>query len=149
MRRKIDALELQTRHTSPDIPVSDFPLRGVPMLFKIRDERRTEMAIGLLATINGHVAAKRVQRLFSDTKRATVARSADHAGTSEIFNHARDCGIHLARRHDEIADHPSFGTVALKTSAHQDCLPCRPGTDKTRQAKIRRPRDDALLARRQ
>src|SRR5262249_17245664 len=119
------------------------------MLFKIRKERRTEMATGLFATIDGHVTAKRVQRLFSDTKRAPAARSADHARTSEIFNHARDCSIHLAWRHDEIADHPSFGTVALETSAHQDCLPCGPGTDKTRQAEIRRPRDDALLARRQ
>src|SRR5262249_15667244 len=149
-RRKIDALELQTRHTpSPDLPVSDFPLRGVPMLFKICNERRTEMAISLFATIDGHVAAERIQRFFSDTKRTTVARSADYARAGEIFNHARDCSIHFLCWHDEIADHPSFWTIALETSAHQDRLPCGAGTDKARQTEIRRPRNDALLARRQ
>ena len=91
------------------------------------------MAIGLFAAIDGRVAAERIQWFFSDTKRTTVSRRADHARASEIFNHARDRVIHIPRRHDEIADHASFGTVALETPAHQDRLPRRPRADKARQ----------------
>src|SRR5258705_12793837 len=56
------------------------PIVSIPILFEIADQRRTEMAIGLLAGIHGHVAAKRVQRLLRDAQRAPVSHGALGAG---------------------------------------------------------------------
>ena len=65
-------------------------LRRVPVLFQIGDQRRAEMAIGLLSGIDRHVAAERVERLFADAEGAPVAGGADHARAGEILDRARD-----------------------------------------------------------
>src|SRR5262245_63852940 len=103
----------------------DFPLRGVPVFFKICDEGRAEMAIGLLTAIHGHVAPECIERFFAHAKCPSVTCSADHAGASEIVDHARNRRVQLIGRHNEIANHASFRTVALESAATHDGLPCR------------------------
>src|SRR5258708_39847175 len=74
--------------------VSRLAIVRIPILFEIADQRRTEMAIGLLAGIHGHVAAKRVQRLLRDAQRAPVAHGAHGAGAGPPGNCALDRVVH-------------------------------------------------------
>src|SRR5208337_4715660 len=57
----------------------DFSLCRVPVFFQIRDQCRAEMAIGLLAAIDRHVAAENVERFFADAEDAPITGGADHA----------------------------------------------------------------------
>ena len=51
----------------------------VPMVFEIGDQRRAEMAIGLLAGIDRHVVAKHIERFLRDADGAAVAGCAHYA----------------------------------------------------------------------
>src|SRR5689334_16814425 len=73
-----------------------FPLLRVPVLLEIADQRRREMAIGLLARVDGHVAAELIERLLGDTKGAPVPRRAHDAGVREARNDPRERRIHVA-----------------------------------------------------
>src|ERR1044072_8971715 len=80
------------------------PLLRVPVLFEIGDQRRAEVAIGLLARVDRHVAAELVERVLGHTKRATVAGRADDSSIGEPRHHAVERRVHLARRDDLVAD---------------------------------------------
>src|SRR5665213_2887073 len=101
------------------------------MFFEIGDQRRAEMAIGLLAAIDRHVAAEHIERLLTDTKGAPVAGRADHARTGEIIDHLIERLLHFAMRHDLVADHAAFRTVAIESAANHDQLPRNAGADET------------------
>src|SRR4029079_9539362 len=58
---------------------SHFSLLRVPVLLEIGDQRRREMAIGLLARVDRHVAAELVERLLRDTDGTAVAGCTDDA----------------------------------------------------------------------
>ena len=55
----------------------------VPMALQVGDQRRAEMAHGLLARIGGEVAAKHVEWLLHDTECAPVADCAHRARASQ------------------------------------------------------------------
>src|SRR5581483_4313673 len=92
---------------------SDFALRGIPILFKICDQRRAEMAIGLFAAVDRHIATAQIERLYADTDGAAISGCADHARTGEVSDDPGNSGIHLIRWYDQIADHSAFGRVAV------------------------------------
>src|SRR5262249_42414850 len=104
------------------------------MLFKICNQCRAEMAVGLLTTIDRHVAAERIKRFFTDTESAPVPCSTDHAGRGEIVTHPGDGLLHLIGWRNDIANHATFGAVAFESAPHHDRLARRAGAHETRQA---------------
>ena len=60
------------------------------MLLEVAHERRAEVAEGLLAGVDGAVAAEDVERLFRHAERLAVADGADRAGTRQAFDHTVD-----------------------------------------------------------
>ena len=55
----------------------------VPLALEIGDQRRAEMAIGLIARVGGEIAAKQIERLLADADGAAVRRGADRARTGQ------------------------------------------------------------------
>src|SRR6516165_7371931 len=53
----------------------------VPVALEICDQGRAEVAIGLLARIDGEIGAEHIERLLRDAGGAPVARRAHHART--------------------------------------------------------------------
>src|SRR6266446_10540072 len=92
--------------------VSRLSVLSIPILFEIADQRRTEMAIGLLPGIDGHVAAKRFQRLLRDAEGAPVAHGAHGAGAAPCGNHALDRVVHRTGDDGFVADQSSLRAVA-------------------------------------
>src|SRR5258708_17931455 len=86
--------------------VSRLAIVRIPILFEIADQCRTEMAIGLLAGIHGHVAAKPVQRLLRDAQRAPVAHCTHGAGTAPRGNHTLDRIVHRTGGDGFVTDEP-------------------------------------------
>src|SRR3954464_14275949 len=79
---------------------SHFPLLRVPVFFQIADQRRGEVAVGLLARVDRHVPAELIEGLLRDTKRAPVAGRAHDAGIRKARDHPIERRIHLAGWHD-------------------------------------------------
>src|SRR3954469_17389879 len=52
-------------------------LVSTPVLLQVADERRAEVADGLLAGVQRHVLAERVERLLADAHRPPVGDAAD------------------------------------------------------------------------
>src|SRR6185437_2285151 len=71
-------------------PVSGLSVSCVPVALEIGDQRRGEVAIGLLARIDGGVAPKRIERLLADPDGAAIADGADGAGAGEPLDDAVD-----------------------------------------------------------
>src|SRR4051812_399306 len=92
------------------------------MALEVADERRREVAIGLLARINGEIVAEHVERLLGDADGAAVAGRADHARAGEPRHHALDAFIHRAGLDDLVADQPSFRAVAVEPTFVLDGL---------------------------
>src|SRR5215471_14870270 len=111
----------------------DFSLRGVPVLFEICNQCRAEMTVGLLTTIDSHIAAENIERLLADAEGAPVAGGADHARRREIVTHLDDGLLDLIRRRNHIANHATLGAVAFEAAAHHDRLARRAGAHETRQ----------------
>src|SRR5689334_10237124 len=106
------------------------------------------MAISLLAAIDRHVTPEGIERLFPGAKRPPIAGRADHSRAGEILHYLRNGLVHLVWRHDEIADPASLGAVALKATAHHDCLPRHARAYEPRQPQVGGARNNAFLARR-
>src|SRR5215469_8296815 len=92
------------------------PLLRAPMPLEIGDESRAEMARGLLAGIDRHVAAEGVERLLADAEGAAVAGGADDAGAGEGVDDARERRIHRLGRRDLVADEAALGAVAFEAA---------------------------------
>src|SRR5262245_64795796 len=105
------------------------------------------MAIGLFTAIHSHVTAEDIERFFSNTECTPISGGTHHARGCEIVTHFDDCLLDLIRRRDDITDHAAFGAVAVEAATHHYCLTRRARTNKTGQAQIRSPRDNAFLAR--
>src|SRR5689334_5544372 len=86
----------------------------VPVALEVRDQRRAEVAIGLLARIHCAVTAEIVERLLRHPKGAPVADRAHGAGAGQAGHDALDRGVHLAGGRDLVADQPALGAVALE-----------------------------------
>ena len=130
------------------LPSSASVLR-VPIALEIVDQSRAEMAIGLLARIDRHVAPEEVERLGADAEGATIGDRADGAGRRQAGDDPVDRRLHCGCGGDFVADQPSFGTVAGKPALILDELPGEPIADEARQAQIRSAGNDAFFARRQ
>src|SRR5215472_2510917 len=120
----------------------------VPIAFKIRYQRRAEMAKSLFARIDRHVAAKYIKRLFRDAKCATIAGGADHARTGEIVHDPLQRAVDFRGSGDLIADQASSRRVAVEPAAIEDRLARYPIAREAPQPKVCGARNDALLARR-
>src|SRR5665213_3183042 len=94
-----------------------------PVPFEIGDQCRAEMAGRLLARVDRHVAAERIERLLPDTNGAAIAGSADNAGTGEAVDHLIERRIHRRRGRDLVADEPPFRRIAIEPPAVEDRLP--------------------------
>src|SRR6266852_3733971 len=129
--------------------VSRLPIVSIPILFEIADQRRTEMAIGLLAGIHGHVAAKHVQRLLRDAEGAPVAYCAYSAGAAQRGNRALDRIVHRARGDGFVTDESSLRTVARDSLLQLNRPPGQAVASESRQPEIGSSRYDALFAGRQ
>src|SRR5262252_9936895 len=66
----------------------------VPVTLKICDQGRAEVAVGLLARIDGEIGAEHVERLLRDAEGAPVAGGAHHARTGQPLDHAFDGRVH-------------------------------------------------------
>src|SRR5579864_4038635 len=128
-------------------PVSGPSVPRVPVALEIGDQRRREVAIGLLARVNGGVAPKRIERLLADPDGAAVADGADGPSAGEPVDDAVDRGVHFGWWRDLVADQPAFGAVAIEAALVEDGLPRDAVADEARQAQIREAGNDSLLAR--
>src|SRR6185369_9891637 len=85
----------------------------VPVALEIGDQRRAEVAVGLLARVDREVGAERVERLLGDAKRAPVSGRTHHAGTGQPLHHPLDRRVHLAGFDDLIADQAALRAAAF------------------------------------
>src|SRR5215813_13102519 len=118
----------------------------VPVALEIGDQGRAEMAIGLLARVDGEISAEHIERLLRDADGAPVAGSAHDARRGQSFDHAFDGRVHFARGDDLVANQPPFRAVAVEPSLVLDRLPRDAVAGEARHAHIRRAGNDALLA---
>src|SRR5262245_6405013 len=95
----------------------------VPVALEICDQGGAEVAIGLLARIDGEVGAEHIERLLRDAEGAPVARGAHHARIGQPLDHALDGRVHLAGFDDLVADQPPFRAVAVEPAFVLDRLP--------------------------
>src|SRR5438552_10906047 len=102
----------------------DFPVLRIPVALEIGDERRTEIAIGLVARIGGAIAAEEIERLLGDAEGTAVGGRTHNAGAGQFIDDAREGGVHVAGRGDLVADEPALGTVAEQLALILNGLPC-------------------------
>src|SRR6185437_1633533 len=123
------------------------PVLGVPVPFEIRNQRGAEMALRLLARIDGAVAAEQIERLLGDAKRTAIADGADRARVGEAGDDPVDRRVHPARWYDLVADHAAFRAVAFEAAFVLNQLPRDTVADEADEPQIGQARDDAFLAR--
>src|ERR1700757_1428255 len=95
----------------------------VPLALQIGDQRRAEMAIGLVAGVSGKIFAERIERFLADAQRAAVAHGADRTGTGQAGDDAVERRVHAARRRDLVADQVALRAVADELALVLDRLP--------------------------
>src|SRR5579862_6787164 len=84
----------------------------IPLALEIGDERGTEMAIGLVASVSGKIHPECVERLLADAQCAAVRGGADRAGAGEPGDDLFEGRVHRAGRRDLVADQAAFRAVA-------------------------------------
>src|SRR5262249_44385689 len=94
----------------------------VPVALEIADQRRAEMAIGLLAGVDLEISAQHVERLLGYAERTAVSRSAHHARIGQSVDHALDRAVHAPWLNELVADQPSLRTVAFQPALVLDRL---------------------------
>src|SRR3954470_17183703 len=85
----------------------------VPVALEIGNQRRAEVAVGLLARIDREVGAEHVEGLLGDAERAPVSGRAHDAGTGQPVHHPLDRRLHLAGIDDLIAPSATLRAVAF------------------------------------
>src|SRR3989442_6075340 len=136
------------RTTSPettDALVQPAALR-IPVPFEVFDQRRAEVAVGLLERVQGEIAPEQIERLLRNAESAPVRAGADHARTGQPLHDALDRAVHVASRDHLVADQPPLGAVALEPALGHDRLARNAVPGEARQAQVGRAGDDALLA---
>src|SRR4051794_38329989 len=111
---------------------SSASLVGTPVLLEVADQRRAEVARGLLAGVDGHVLAEDVERLLPDPERAPVGCPAHRAGARQLRRAALENRIHLAVLHDLVGE-----LLRRELGAGQDRLTRAAVADEARQAQVR------------
>ena len=91
---------------------SDFAVLRIPVPLKIGDERGAEVAKGLLAGVDGAIAAEKIERLLADAERSAIAERAHWTCARQAGYDALYRGIHSGGRRDLVADEPAFRAVA-------------------------------------
>src|SRR6202453_1351288 len=135
--------ERQKRRSS----ASELSVLRVPVALEIGDQRRTEVTIGLLARVDGGVAAKEIQRFLTNPDGAPFADGADRARAGEPLDDAVDRGVHLAGRRDLVANEAPLRAITLQSALVEDGLSRHAIADEAGQAQIREAGNDSLLAR--
>src|SRR5580704_10603962 len=121
----------------------------IPLALEIGDERGTEMAIGLVASVSGKIHPECVERLLPDAQRAAVRGGADRAGAGQAGYDAIERRVHGGGRRDLVADQAALRAVADELALVLDGLAGDAVTGEARQAQVGGARNDAFLARRQ
>src|SRR5207344_177013 len=119
----------------------------VPVALEIGDQRRAEVAVGLLARIDREIGAEHVERLLGDAERAPVSGRAYDAGTGQPMHHSLDRRVHLAGLDDLITDQAALRAVAFDPALVLNRLARNPVAGEARQPHVRRAGNNALLAR--
>src|SRR5579859_2593480 len=114
----------------------DLSVMRVPLAFEIGDQRRAEMAIGLVARVGGKILAEQVERLLADAQRAAICGGADRARTGQPRDDAIERAVHLGRRGDLVANEPTLRAVAIEPALVLDRLPGDAVAGKARHAQI-------------
>src|SRR6202451_4326710 len=83
--------------------MSGLTIMRVPLALEIGDQRRAEMAIGLVAGVGGKIHSECVECFLADLDGASVARRADRAGTGQAGDDTVERAVHLAGRRDLVA----------------------------------------------
>ena len=73
-------------------------LQGRPVPLEVCDKGRAEMAIGLLAAVEGHILAELIARLLSHPDGLAVCSRADHPSPGDLGHGPFYGFIHLSRR---------------------------------------------------
>src|SRR5271155_5313100 len=128
---------------------SGLSILRVPMALEIGNQRGAEMAIGLLAAVDCHVAAKQIQRLLADADSPPVAHGAHDSGTRHRADDPLDRLIHRTRGDGFVADQPPLRTVARDSSFGLDRLTGDTVAGQSRQPQVGGARNYPLLAGRQ
>ena len=117
------------------------------MLLQVRDERRAEVAVRLLAAERRHVPAEQVERLRADPQRAPVARRVDEPGVGQRRDPGGDRGVHLARLHDLVDQQVAVRRPRLELEPGEDRLAREAVADRARQPQVGGAGEDPLLPR--
>src|SRR5262245_9158656 len=99
---------------------------GPPALLEIPDQRRADVALGLLARVGRHVGLEEGARLLADPQRPAVAGGADAAGARQRRAGLIDRLVHGAGWDHLVAQQPSLGALGLEPSVEQDRLTRQP-----------------------
>src|ERR1700719_385822 len=107
------------------------------------------MAIGLFASVYGHIAAKQVERLLGDAESAPVANGTHHTGIGQSADGALDRSVHRPRGDGFVADQSPLRTVALDSAFVLDRLTGDAVAGESREPEVGCSGDDTLFAGRQ
>ena len=107
------------------------------------------MTIGLLARVNGGIAAKEIKRLLANPEGAAVADGANGAGAGQPRDNALDRRIHFGGRRDLVADQAAVGAIAGQSALIKNGLTRNAIAGEPRQAQIGEAWNDSFLAGRQ
>src|SRR5215213_4397339 len=135
--------------TGSQTSASELALVCIPVLLEIADQRRAEVAVGLLAGEGGHVLPEDVKRLLSDANRAAIGRGVDQARAGQRLGARVERLVHRVGLDDFVAEQLGWRDSGLELPAREDCLPGEPVADRARQAQRGGAGDDPLLAGRQ
>src|SRR3954453_8035301 len=102
-------------------------LMGAPVLLEVADQRRAEVADGLLAAVGRHVLAERVERFLADAQRFAIRDAGDRAGAREVVRGALDRRVHLPGREDVVRQ-----LLGGELAVRQDRLSCSAIADEAR-----------------
>src|SRR5262245_15087150 len=119
----------------------------VPVTLQVADQRRTEVAIGLLARIDREVRAEHVEWLLSDADRPPVPGRATHAGIREPSSDALHGRIHGTDVNDLVANQPALRAVTFEPALVLNRLARDAIPGEARQPHVCGPRNDTFLAR--
>src|SRR5271170_2976759 len=149
VKRDADWRHPQRPCLRPALGASDLPVLRVPIALEVGDERRAEVTIGLLARVNGGIAAKEIKRLLANPEGAAVADGANGAGAGQPRDNALDRRIHFGGRRDLVADQAAVGAIAGQSALIKNGLTRDAIAGEPRQAQIGEAWNDSFLAGRQ
>src|SRR5947209_6262023 len=97
---------------------------GIPVLLQVSDQRRTEMAVGLLARIHAHVVAEQIERLLPLAQGSSVGGRVDQARAGQRIHAGLERRVYLGGVDDLVADQIGVGLAGHPLATGQDRLPC-------------------------